>query len=401
MIRRLKVRNFISLQETIVDLGPFNVFIGPNGSGKSALFKAMILLSKLVHQPIRGQREFEIADGVSLDRLVRAGNDNLPITFDVWFQGFTGDEPQYHLELRKLAVGWMVTQEKLQFPDFTFDSSKDMFEHGTELRGTITWKPPYPGTLSSLTSRYKRDSVANHQIAPFIRLADLVGNVWRYRVVASAIASTVHPRESMSDIYVSETGWGLPWVLRRLQGEDRNTFAEIEKQLAGWFSHITSVDFEEASMAGVSISFRSNRSAKLIPAALESDGVLHALFLLWRLCTIQTRTTICLEEPENGVHPYLLRSRYHAIQDYANRLYATKDSQILVATQSPDFLEAIDTKDAPDIVRIVEYGVESGTKIFNLKDLNDVDTLLETFRGNIGELWWSGAIGGVPPRVSS
>jgi predicted ATPase len=194
---------------------------------------------------------------------------------------------------------------------------------------------------------------------------------------------------------VSESGWGLAWVLRRLQGEDKTTFDKIERQIKEWFPHIGAINFEEEGL-GVRLAFTSSRSQRIIPAELESDGVLHALFMLWRLCSKEPNVTVCIEEPENGTHPYLLKARYEFLRQTSIESCASNSRQVLVSTHSPEFLASIDPGQAVDVIRVVEYEANNGTKVAALRDMNDVEKLLDVFRGNIGELWWSGAIGGVP-----
>jgi hypothetical protein len=48
------------------------------------------------------------------------------------------------------------------------------------------------------------------------------------------------------------------------------------------------------------------------------------------------------------------------------------------------------------MVRVVEFDTQEGTKVHSLEGFSQLDTLLSAFKGNLGELWWSGAIGAVP-----
>jgi type I restriction enzyme M protein len=47
MFRRLKLRNYRSIEEGDVTLGPFGVLVGPNGSGKSNLADAFVFARDL------------------------------------------------------------------------------------------------------------------------------------------------------------------------------------------------------------------------------------------------------------------------------------------------------------------------------------------------------------------
>src|ERR1043166_9955086 len=112
MIRRIEFENFMSLRHASIDREPLTVFIGANGSGKSAIFKGLVILSKLLNgQPIRGKKGEVHLEGVTLDNIVWKGNSGLPIVFRVWFEDDLLD-PGYSLELRRKAQGWSVTRER-------------------------------------------------------------------------------------------------------------------------------------------------------------------------------------------------------------------------------------------------------------------------------------------------
>ena len=108
MIHKLEVENFMSLKSVSVCLDHLTVFIGPNASGKSAIFKALVVLSKLMNgTPLRGPKgPFYLEAGVTLDDLVWNGDSGLPIRFRVWLNPSFTEEPDYTLELRKRVEGW-------------------------------------------------------------------------------------------------------------------------------------------------------------------------------------------------------------------------------------------------------------------------------------------------------
>ena len=51
MINKISIKNFKSLAETSVELGPFTVLVGGNGSGKSSFLQAIELISWAVCFP--------------------------------------------------------------------------------------------------------------------------------------------------------------------------------------------------------------------------------------------------------------------------------------------------------------------------------------------------------------
>ncbi len=399
MLRRLHIQNFMSLRDVTVDLSPLTIFIGPNASGKSAIFKALVTLSKLVGPfPVRGpQGEFTLGPAVTLDHLVWQGNSGLPILFRVWWTEDPDEEPGYTLELRKEARGWSVTREKMRLGNKWFDSAEQIFEHQTERLGTKTWKAPYRATLSHLVYPYRNDQAAAPDIAPILGFAEHFGEAWRYRPSANDIASFFKPDpDRKGQPYVGENGRGLSLELQRLQGKSRKLFETIEQELGGVFPHIKLINVQTEPF-GVGLAFTTDRSEDLVPASQESDGVLLTTFLLWRLYTAHPNMRLCIEEPENGVHPYLLGERYRLLKRFSFGEAQRPPLQVLVATHSPDFLTTIDQRtEALEMIRVVEFDHNQGTIVHHLSNYGQIDALLEVFNNNLGELWWSGAIGAVP-----
>jgi predicted ATPase len=382
------------LKNAGVDLLPLNVFVGPNGSGKSAIFKGLVTISKLLFgAPIRGPKgEFFLEPGVTLDDLVWTGNSGLPIKFRVWFAG-DRPEPDYTLELSKRGEGWGVVREKIRTETggWLEVDEEHPFKLSTERRGQVLHEVPLHGTLSYLIHRYSFDAVAAPQIVPIKQLSEQVGRTYRYRPSASDIAAFVTLPQTSSTIHVQENGRGVAAELQALfQGSkrERDTFDAIQKAICKLFPHIRGISFK-SDWQGVRLTYLTDRSEDPIPAPQESDGVLIATFLFWRLYTGQGAVRVCLEEPENGLHPFLLAERFQVLKSFA---YGTADlpgTQILLSTHSPEFLRAIKAhpKALWKELRIVDFSPGTGTCVKTVKHYPDVTKLLDNYLDEVHERW--------------
>lgn len=103
---------------------------------------------------------------------------------------------------------------------------------------------------------------------------------------------------------------------------------------------------------------------------------------------------VCLEEPDRGIHPRL----YREIQDALYRLaypasyeLNRKPVQVLVTTHSPYLLDL--HREHPEEVVIAQKNGTSAT-FQKLTDREDIEELLS--EASLGELWYSGVLGGVP-----
>ncbi len=392
MLRKIEFQNFMSLKDVAVELHPLTVFIGPNGSGKSAIFKGLVTLARLLTgAPVRGSKgEFSLEIGVILEDMVWAGNAGLPIRFRLWFEE-DGDEPGYTLELRKRTAGWSMTREKIRVGDGWLEVDENRpFEHPTEKGIPRVLKPPLRATLRYLVQPFINDSAARPVIEPILQLAERFGQAWRYRPSASDIASFVpHPTATgpVRSIHVRENGRGLAAELQALQGSKREVFEEIEKAVCRVFPHIKAIGFK-TDIQGVGLSFRTDRSEDLIPGPQESDGVLLATFLFWRLYTGNPSMKVCLEEPENGLHPLLLAERFQLLKMFAYQ-EGLPGVQLLVATHSPEFLRALRAHHSLlwEELRLVEFAPGSGTSVRRLADYREAANLFGKYMDEVQERW--------------
>lgn len=363
MLRKLEVENFMSLRRTQVDFRPFTVFIGPNGAGKSATFKALEALSKmLTSSPIRGDSgQFTLGEGVTLDDLAWGGNSGLPIAFRLWLDDNTSTEPDYSLEFRKDAAGWSVYREQYRTPAGVISNGEGgLFEFPTERRGIIRARTT--ATLRYQIWPHRNDSAAQESIAPIFDLTNRIGAAWRYRPSADDIARFARPPSESRGITVGANGAGLATELQRLQGEDRTTFTKIEEHLSQLFPHIRTIGFRP-DYQGVRLTYMTNRSQIPVPAPQEADGVLLSTFLLWRLYSGGPNLHVCLEEPEGGMHPSLLKSRLQLLEDFTK---ASEDRehtlQISVATQSGRLAQDLIDRNFP-CLRLAEFVEGNGTVV--------------------------------------
>jgi predicted ATPase len=180
-------------------------------------------------------------------------------------------------------------------------------------------------------------------------------------------------------------GENLGIVLHTLQVENPNKFKEIEDILKSALP-----EFEELTTGLTShepgktyIRIKEKNLKISTPAWGMSDGTLRLLGHLVVLYLPTPPPLVCIEEPENYVHPRLLE----LIVDLAKT--ASEKTQVLITTHSPylvDFLE-------PEDLVIVEKK-QGETEVRTLEDKEAIKEALKTL--TLGEMWYSGDIGGVP-----
>ena len=151
-------------------------------------------------------------------------------------------------------------------------------------------------------------------------------------------------------------------------------------------------DTDDAGKRSIALRTREGRHA--IAAESLSQGTLIALTLLTLAHLPQPPTLVGLEEPDRGLHPWLLRR----VQDAIYRLAYPKDCgenrppvQVIATTHSPYFLDLF--KDHPEEISIAN---KTGDNV-QFERLSDQSHMREILGdAPAGEIWYSGILGGVP-----
>jgi predicted ATPase len=212
-----------------------------------------------------------------------------------------------------------------------------------------------------------------------------------YSLEAAAIAEPVKLTPNMA---MQSDGAGLAGVLDRLRDQEPERFEQLNQELGRWLPEFDRVLFDTPSEGTRALKLRTRDAQHVIPAKDLSHGTLLALAILTLAYLPQPPTILCLEEPDRGIHPRLLRD----VRDALYRLSYPEQHgekrppvQVVATTHSPYFLDLF--RDHPEEVVIAEkVGLEA--KFERLSDRPDVDEILRDTQ--LSEAWYSGILGGVP-----
>ena len=113
-----------------------------------------------------------------------------------------------------------------------------------------------------------------------------------------------------------------------------------------------------------------------------SDGTLRFICLATALLQPDPPSTILLDEPELGLHPYALTLLAGLIQK------VSKQTQVIVSTQSASLVDQFQ----PEDIIVVER--QNGESKFKRLNKSDLKVWLEDY--SLGELWEMNIFGGRP-----
>jgi predicted ATPase len=182
------------------------------------------------------------------------------------------------------------------------------------------------------------------------------------------------------DGFVEEDGRNLALVVHRLRDE-ANLGDFLTEKLKVLIEDLERISTPiRSGTIQIGLHLRGQRDPIL--AAHLSDGTLRYLSLLAILCDPNPPPLVCIEEPELGMHPDLIRTVGSLL------LEASERTQLVVTTHADLLISALG--DAPESVLICERG-EDGTELHRL-DPERMKEWLERY--SLGDLWLKGAIGG-------
>jgi predicted ATPase len=426
MLTRLKVSGFKNLVDVDVRFGPFTCIAGPNGAGKSNLFDAIRFLSALADRPLidaalsvrdEGGRTADVRSlfhrvGDKYDNEMSfvaemivppKGSDDLgqgaeaSITFlrySLTLIYRTGDSFQSigSLEILKeelVHINKGDAHKYLRFPhkvktwrNSAITGRREAPFISTTLEGSqrqirlhqdggSSGRP-----LSRRASTLPRTvlSVSNAAESPTALLAKREMESWRLlQLEPSALRQ---PDEFTAPTRLSPNGEHLPATLYHLAHTNRKngmTQEEAEGQIYGQVAHRLAELIEDVHEVQVDRDDRrelltlqvTSRDGTSHPARALSDGTLRFLALAVLDLDPESQGVICLEEPENGIHPKRVPAMLDLLQSIATNANEEVDAdnplrQVIINTHSPAVV--LQVPDSALLVAELKETVRSGQR---------------------------------------
>jgi predicted ATPase len=398
MLTRLRVSGFKNLVDVDVHFGPFTCIAGANGTGKSNLFDAIQFLSSLTDMPMLEAalrvRSDESSGGDVRSLFHRVGAmSGKRMTFEVEMMVPAEGEDdlgqaakatrtflRYSLELRRRAESdtaaggpFEVLREELT-PITKGDTAKHLpFAIGAkawrESVATGVRRRPYISTEGDGPERViKVHQDGGSRGRPQKLLARTMPRTGLSRATATESPTASQARQEMQfwrllqlepsalrqpDPFNAPTKLGrdgahLAATLHRLaapdssaaQGDSARVYAVLANRLSELVDEIQAVSIDEDEKRELLSLLVRDRGGTDHPALSLSDGTLRFLALAVLELDPLATGVLCLEEPENGIHPARIPAMLRLLQDIAVSIEdpVGPDNplrQVIVNTHSP------------------------------------------------------------------
>jgi len=391
---KLSAENFLSLRKVELDLGPVNVLVGPNNAGKSNLLEVVALLGELVEDDL--SRTLERRGG--FDRLYfhgqTAGPIRLGIEAAVTTHSSSTARDVYTLTLSKLRVGPRRSSEARTFvrrwESFRFKRFSGPGRRITVQGGSVHFTGDRQETLGLRTDSLALATLprlpASQGGEEISRIADLFST---FRVFDVDAARVRQPQAWGERDRLRSDGANLAGFLEWLQLTHPQVFQELIDDAKTIVPGLTEVSFErsggESLATNVMISERG--LVRSTPLSYASYGTIRSLAMLALLHDPNPPLLTCIEELDRGLHP-------HVFDRLVERMrIASGKTQFLIATHSPALVNRLKWNE----LIVCERGAD-GSSLIPAISPDRVRRLAQAAEGELGlgEIWFTGALGGVP-----
>ena len=155
----------------------------------------------------------------------------------------------------------------------------------------------------------------------------------------------------------------------------RELFNDILEKLPGRIPGISKVEAKETEDGRIILKFQDQNFKDPFVARYVSDGTIKMFAYMILLHDPEPHPLLCIEEPENFLHPDLLLQLCEEIREYSER-----GGQVFVSSHSPDFVNGLKVDELFFLVK------ESGFTV--IKAALDDETVRDLSKENqLGWLW--------------
>lgn len=306
MLDKIEIKGYKSIKELSLEIEPINILIGSNGSGKSNLLSFFSFLENIYKQNL--QRYVALQGGV--DKFLHKGSKQ---TSEISAKVSLKDNA-YSFRLEPAETGFIFIEEGAWY--YNHMNNLAVYTSEAKIKTTTSFRIRYiQEYLESIRKYHFHDTGPN---SPFTRLSNLA-----------------------SDRFILyEDGRNLAAFLYEIRANYKkhyNFIIRIIQSVAPYFSDF----YLEADTNGnIGLFWKSKYSSTIYSVNDFSDGTLRFIALTVLFMQPNLPSTIIIDEPELGLHPFAINKLSALIKSAAK-----KGTKIILATQSTDLISHFEPED--------------------------------------------------------
>ncbi|WP_037907182.1 AAA family ATPase [Actinacidiphila yeochonensis] len=392
----LHVENFRSLRDVTIPLGPLTVLVGPNGVGKSNVLKVFDFLAAIIQTDL----EPALEDRGGFDEVAFWGGAKPPTSMKIqlkatWTTHASLRAPdEYELTIRRRAQSTRRTSYTLSREEsFRFKRTQGRGRRIKISGGSARVVDDRAGResesgsfgiqrLSSGLSTLPRLGRADggEEVA---RVAQRLSSFRVFDVNVTAARQPTRLRPSLGGL--APHAENLASILVQLSA-DEERWRLLTEDARRILPQLETIEFEQVGGYAdrLAVVLRERGLRRPTPLADASFGTVRLLGLLAMLYDPDPPALTCVEEIDHGLHPQALELIVERLREASER------TQFIVATHSPALVDRLN----PDEFIVCDRQ-QDGASVIPALSATEIAEIAEVSGDQpLGELWFSGVLGG-------
>jgi predicted ATPase len=366
-IKRIKVEGFKSIEDIDLKLDNLNVLIGANGAGKSNFLSVFKLLNEIANERL----SLFTAKSGGASKLLYYGKkvtDAIKISVDF-------DSVSYRCVLEPTVSDQLFfADESISFVEPGNSPNK------SDAACLFTKAPDFPlrgRSETDLRSWSDSNKAANKVLNTFCEW-----QVFHF----SDTSENAHIKDNCGiddNRFLKEDAANIAAFLYKIK-KKKNCYAQILNtvQLIAPFIKDFYLEPLELNRETIRLKWKHKESNDDFDISQLSDGTIRSICLATLLLQTGPPSTILIDEPELGLHPYALNILASLLKSVSSK------TQLIVSTQSSPLIDQME----PENIIVVDY--IGGKSKFYRKNPDELKDWLEEY--TLGELWEKNVLGGRP-----
>ena len=349
-IESIKIENFKTFKKVEVkNLPRMVVLLGPNGSGKSTFFDVFGFLNDALQNNVttaierRGGFREVISRGCDVEKDL--------IKFTIQFRNSSDQKDKSPLITYDLEIGFNKENGKTYI-------NRELLKYR---RGQNTGKPWHfldfskgEGWAITNEENYKTGNEKEEREKQKVSSPDILaikglGQFEKFKAISAfrvllekwyVSDFKIEFAQKLSDAgvsrHLSRTGDNLAQVTKNMHDHHKDLFDDLLDKLPKRIPGISEVAAIKTEDGRILLRFKDENFKDPFVARYVSDGTIKMFAYMVLLRDPEPHPLLCIEEPENFLHPDLLENLCEEIRNYSQR-----GGQVFVSTHSPDFVDGL------------------------------------------------------------
>lgn len=396
-IEKISIKNYKTLKNVeIRDLPNMCVFLGANGTGKTTLFDVFGFLSDSLKNNVKTALNKRGGFNEVLSR-----ESNGDIEFEIKFRNDSIDGKKQPLITYELSIGLknnqpIVTKEILSYRRGKTGKPYKFLDFLDGIGNAIVNEDEF----ESAKQEFKEKREEQKLESPDILALKGLGQFQKFKAISSfrklldnwyVSNFQIQAAQMISDTGVSEhlstNGSNLAQVTKYIYENYPEKFKLILEKMKQRVPGVSKVEATETIDGRIVLQIQDGTFKDPFISRYVSDGTIKMFAYLILLNDPQPFPLLCVEEPENFLHPELLVELAEEFRDYSLR-----GGQVFISSHSPDFVNALNLEELFWLSKDKGYStiIRAKDDPILVKLMNEGDLL--------GSLWKQNYLKGSGPR---